>query len=185
MEKTKVTLELNENEQKLLYLAGKLFKDADINQRLYEEKLINEKCNQAGKEINIYNPINNDEITFDSNTNANKIFMGDLNSLAKSNVVLAELDDEDSGTMYELGIVTGINLIYDLLKEGYTMDQIMKAIPKKDIYAHMSDIRQDRLGSKDAPWGINQFVVGGIEFNEHGKILKHVEEAIDEIVKNI
>lgn len=172
-----------------IYLAGKMFKDGDIKQRLYEEQIIREECKKAGKEIELYNPINNDDIndkTDDTHViTANDIFVGDNNQVLSSDIVFMELDDEDPGTINEVGIASGINFIYDLLDSGKSIDEIRKLVPRKTIYAHLSDIRQDSKGyeGKYLPWGINQFVVGGIEFNGHGQIFRHAED-IAKVISN-
>lgn len=165
--------------KKNIYIAGKLFKDGDIRQRKYEEEYLKKECKKTNKEINIYNPINNDDINKKGNGNkpiANDIYEGDKTKLLESEIVIGELDDEDPGTIWECGICNGINIIYDLIDKGYTMEQIKQMIPRKTLYLHCSDIRQDSKGYRGIylPWGINQFVVGGAEQN--GKIFRHFEE---------
>lgn len=171
------------------YIAGKLFKQGDIKQRLYEGELVKKEL----PHIDFYNPIENDEINDKSNLpTARDIFYGDTDRVIESSVILAELDDEDSGTIYEIGICHGIEILREKLKElknsqsELSIDELIelldKEIPKKKIYAHLSDIRladAHNYRGKYIPHGINQFVVGGIE--EIGKIYPGVEEAVEDI----
>jgi len=94
------------------YIAGKLFKQGDIKQRLYEGELVKKEL----PEIDFYNPIENDEINDKSNLpTAKDIFYGDADRVVESSVILVELDDEDSGTIYEIGICHGIEIMREKL----------------------------------------------------------------------
>lgn len=174
------------------YIAGKLFKQGDIKQRLYEGELVKKEL----PDIDFYNPIENDEINDKSNLpTARDIFHGDNDRVMESNVIIAELDDEDSGTIYEIGICHGIELLRDRLislkdqDTNLSIDEIIKLleeeVPKKRVYGHLSDIRLEeghKYRGKYIPHGINQFVVGAIE--EIGSIYPSVEEAIEAIKKD-
>lgn len=168
------------------YIAGKLFKQGDIKQRLYEGQLVKKEL----PDIEFYNPIENDEINDKTNLpTAKDIFYGDTDKVIESSVILAELDDEDSGTIYEIGICHGIEIMREKLinlKSSYqslSIDELLelleKEVPKKKIYAHLSDIRLEEAHNykgRYIPHGINQFVVGAIE--EIGNIYSTVEEAV-------
>ncbi|NLY47059.1 MAG: nucleoside 2-deoxyribosyltransferase [Tissierella sp.] len=171
------------------YIAGKLFKQGDIKQRLYEGELVKKKL----QNIEFYNPIENDEINDKTNLpTARDIFYGDTDRVIESSVILAELDDEDSGTIYEIGICHGIEILREKLislknsNSELSIDEIVelleKEVPKKKVYAHLSDIRlgdAHNYRGKYIPHGLNQYVVGAIE--EIGNIYPSVEEAIDSI----
>ncbi|MDR7871472.1 MAG: nucleoside 2-deoxyribosyltransferase [Tissierellaceae bacterium] len=171
------------------YIAGKLFKQGDIKQRLYEGQLVKQEL----PNIDFYNPIENDEINDKKNLpTAKDIFYGDTDRVLESNVILAELDDEDSGTIYEIGICHGIEILRERLinlkddNPESSIDEILKLlekeVPKKKIYAHLSDIRltdAHNYRGKYIPHGLNQFVVGAIE--EIGNIYSTVEDAIESI----
>lgn len=168
------------------YIAGKLFKQGDIKQRLYEGELVKKEL----PEIDFYNPIENDEINDKSNLpTAKDIFYGDADRVVESSVILAELDDEDSGTIYEIGICHGIEIMREKLiklkeeNKDIAIDELLKLlekeVPRKKVYAHLSDIRlaeAHHYRGRYIPHGINQFVVGGIE--EIGRIYPSVEEAV-------
>lgn len=175
------------------YIAGKLFKQGDIRQRLYEDELVKKEL----PGIEFYNPIANDEINDKVNLpTAKDIFHGDTDRIIESKIILAELDDEDSGTIYEVGVCHGIEIMREKLislkkKHGdLAIDEILllleDEVPKKKVYAHLSDIRlpeANQYSGKYIPYGINQYVVGGIE--EIGEIYSTVEEAIDGIKKDV
>lgn len=175
------------------YIAGKLFKQADIKQRLYEGELVKEQL----PEVDFYNPIENDEINDKSNLpTAKDIFYGDTDRVVESKYILAELDDEDSGTMYELGVCSGIEIMRSKIKElakenslisvESLLDLLEDEVPQKRIFAHLSDIRlgtANQYEGRYIPHGINQYVVGGIE--EIGAIFSSVEDAIEGIRKEI
>lgn len=168
------------------YIAGKLFKQGDIKQRLYEGDLVKKEV----PEIEFYNPIANDEINDKQNLpTAAEIFYGDTDKIVESSVILAELDDEDSGTMYELGLCHGIELMREKVQQvrekygNLNIEELLvillEEVPKKKIYAHLSDIRlgtANQYEGKYIPQGVNQYVVGGVE--EIGVIYKTTEEAV-------
>lgn len=174
------------------YIAGKLFKQGDINQRLYEGELVKKEL----PDVEFYNPIENDEINDKTNLpTAKDIFHGDNDRIVESNVILAELDDEDSGTIYEIGICHGIEILRERLlnlkdkSSNLSIDELIELleeeVPKKRVYAHLSDIRlgdAHNYRGKYIPHGINQFVVGAIE--EIGNIYPTVEEAVENIKKD-
>ncbi len=175
------------------YIAGKLFKQGDIGQRIYEGHLV-------GKElphINFYNPIANDEINDKNNLpTAEEVYDGDTDRVIESEYILAELDDEDSGTMFELGVCNGIEIMRDkvkYLRDKYgdlTIDELLplleEEVPKKKVYAHLSDIRLGTANQYESiyiPHGINQYVIGGVE--KIGEIYGSVEEAVEGIKKDL
>jgi len=90
-----------------LYLAGALFNEAEIAQRLKEGKLLNERF---GEKLSIFNPIeqpfNEDKQTLPT---PQDIFNGDTNAVENCDIFLADVTNEDSGVMVELGIAIALN----------------------------------------------------------------------------
>lgn len=177
------------------YIAGKLFKSGDIRQRLYEGELVRREV----PDIDFYNPIENDDINNKKNEpSAEDIFVQDTREILSSDYVLAELDDEDSGTIYELGLCHGVEVVRAELERAaereqgkkFTLKQVIVAldevIPKKNIYTHLSDIRSKEAGEyegKYVPYGYNQYVIGGVE--RVGEIHVDAESAIGSIREHI
>lgn len=175
------------------YIAGKLFKQADIKQRLYEGEVLNKEV----PEVKFYNPIANDEINDKNNLpTAKDIFYGDTEKVLEASYIVAELDDEDSGTMYELGICNGIEIMREkivALKNKYgdlSIEELLplleEEVPKKKVYAHLSDIRLGTANKYESiyiPHGVNQYVVGGVE--EIGEIYGSFEEAVEGVKKDL
>ncbi len=173
---------------KKVYIAGSLFKQGDIKQRLYEEQYILRKSHRSWS---IYNPINapiNNKSTLPS---AQDIFLADFKQILNSDTILAALDDIDPGLYTELGICYGINYMLEQIKtlaHKYKITErhiknFLKQFKPKTIYAHLSDIRiptAHEYKGLHIPYGYNQFVIGLIEKN--GKIYHSVEDAIDEMI---
>lgn len=178
-----------------IYIAGSLFTDKQINQRVLEEN----KLEEIFPDAYIYNPITNDEINDKTKKPTSRdIFLQDTKKVLQSNIITADLDDNDMGVAMELGIAYGVNYIINFLenkiancienKESDKVDKLSLALleiksqmPYKTVYATSSDIRQDTKDEEGRykSWGQNQYVVGGIE--EIGKIYRHFDEIIDEL----
>lgn len=154
-----------------VYIAGELFDEASIAQRLKEGEMLKE----GG--IDYYNPIENDEINDKSKIpSAKDIFYGDFEEVLKSTHILADIQSMDPGVIMELGIAIGLN---------YAKNNDISNIPEKKIIAHNSDIRfktANRYNNFYVPVGTNQFVIGGIE--EYGSISDSSKVAIEEIKKD-
>ena len=140
-----------------LYLAGALFNEAEIAQRLKEGKLLNERF---GEKLSIFNPIeqpfNEDKQTLPT---PQDIFNGDTNAVENSDIFLADVTNEDSGVMVELGIAIALN---------------------KKIIAINSDIRLKSANKYEIPsYAMNHYVLGGVL--KHGKLVYSFEEALDEL----
>ena len=131
-----------------LYLAGALFNEAEIAQRLKEGKLLNERF---GEKLSIFNPI--------EQPTPQDIFNGDTNAVENCDIFLADVTNEDSGVMVELGIAIALN---------------------KKIIAINSDIRLKSANKYEIPsYAMNHYVLGGIL--KHGKLVYSFEEALDEL----
>lgn len=89
-----------------LYLAGALFNEAEIAQRLKEGKLLKEKF---GERLSVFNPIeqpfNEDKQTLPT---PEDIFNGDTRAVKNCDIFLADVTNEDSGVMVELGIAIAL-----------------------------------------------------------------------------
>ncbi|EDS77085.1 nucleoside 2-deoxyribosyltransferase family [Clostridium botulinum C str. Eklund] len=177
-----------------IYIAGSLFTDKQIKQRIEEENMLKQELGEDN--IDIYNPITNDEINDKTKQPTSQdIFLQDTNKVLESNIVTADLDDLDMGVAMELGIAYGVNTIIDYLEEKLqqtidnvdmeqnrtlttVLDMLTKTFPYKTVYATCSDIRQDGQNEqgKYKSWGQNQYVVGGVE--AMGEVYRHFNEAV-------
>lgn len=142
-----------------LYLAGALFNEAEVAQRLKEGKILRETF---GEKLEIFNPI---EQPFNENKQTlptpQDIFNGDTTAVKDCDIFLADITNEDSGVMVELGIAIALG---------------------KKIIAINSDIRLKAANKYEIPsYAMNHYVLGGIL--EHGKLVFSFGEAVDEIGK--
>ena len=89
-----------------VYLAGSLFNEAEVAQRLKEGQILRENV----KGIDLFNPI---EQPFNENKQTLPtpidIFDGDTNAVLAADVVLLDMTNEDPGVMVELGIAVANN----------------------------------------------------------------------------
>lgn len=151
------------------YLAGSLFSEAEVSQRLLEGRILKE----ATPEIEWFNPIEapcNDKSKLPT---AEDIFIGDTNEVIKSNFIIADLANNDPGVMMELGIAWGLQHAYKVLcditpnlptETWYELFE--KGIKPRDVHAVLSDIRLGAAHNYEGryiPMSFNQYVVGGIE----------------------
>lgn len=171
-----------------VYIAGSLFKEADITQRITEEKTIK----NLASDWNLYNPITADINDKSKLPTAKDILWGDFNQIKDSNLMLCALDDNDIGQAVEIGMAFGMNYFYDELSSlietnNVSVDsikQLLEKYPKKKIYAHHSDIRiktGHKYQDNYLPYGINQFLIGCVE--ELGKIYPSYLLAIQKMVE--
>ena len=122
-----------------VYLAGGLFNEAEVAQRLKEGKILRDRI----KGIDLFNPI---EQPFNENKEKLPtpldIFNGDTNAILNADVFLADITNDDPGVMVELGIA---------LSNG------------KKIIAINSDIRLKSANKYEIPtYAINHYVLGAI-----------------------
>ncbi len=142
-----------------LYLAGSLFNEAEVQQRKLEGNLLRENF----PNLDIFNPIdqpfNEDKQTLPTPID---IYNGDTKAVEECDIFIADLTNEDSGVMVELGIAL------------YTNTKLIIGIN--------SDIRLQSASKYDVPtYGMNHYVLGAIL--KHGKFVRSFNEAIDEIKK--
>ena len=139
-----------------VYLAGGLFNEAEVAQRLKEGKILRERI----EGIDLFNPI---EQPFNENKEKLptplEIFNGDTNAILNADVFLADITNDDPGVMVELGIA---------LSNG------------KKIIAINSDIRLKSANKYDIPtYAINHYVLGAIL--KYGVLVYSFEEAVKEL----
>ncbi|CAM3160974.1 nucleoside 2-deoxyribosyltransferase [Streptobacillus felis] len=141
-----------------VYLAGSLFNEGEVAQRLKEGKLLRENF----PNIDLFNPI---EQPFNENKQSLPtpidIYDGDANAVINSDIVILDMTNEDPGVMVELGLAIAHN---------------------KKIIAINSDIRLKSANKYDIPsYAMNHFVLGGIL--KYGVLVYSFQEAIEELKK--
>lgn len=102
---------------KKIYLAGPLFSRGEIRDRIEDEKKLQlsaKTFNESNKEnlkitFDIFNPINFNEEIDKKNIKLERdtIFRKDYYEMSKSDIVIADIDNMDVGTILELGIFMG------------------------------------------------------------------------------
>lgn len=168
------------------YVGGSLFTDKQIAQRISEEEQLKQLSNAE-----IYNPITNDEINDKTQKpTANDIFVQDTVRVLASDVILADLDDDDLGLAMELGIAFASNYFRNRIIERLNSDSpiqalhgLLEEVPQKMIYATCSDIRQDTTDEFGIykSWSLNQYYVGGIE--AMGEIHRHFDSVMNSLLE--
>ena len=141
-----------------VYLAGSLFNEAEVAQRLKEGQILRENV----KGIDLFNPI---EQPFNENKQTLPtpidIFDGDTNAVLAADVILLDMTNEDPGVMVELGIAVANN---------------------KKIIAVNSDIRLKSANKYDIPsYAMNHYVLGAIL--KYGVLVHSFAEAVEELKK--
>lgn len=161
------------------YIAGNLFSDAMIRQRLFEE----EKLKEVLPNVEWYNPISAPCNNKAKLPTAEDIFWGDTYEVLPSKYIIADLSDPtDTGTACELAIAFMCNYLNDLFDEGYTIEELRKVLPRKKVYAHLSDIRMATANKYDGinvPVGFNQYMIGMIQ--DMNKVYSHFEDIIEDL----
>ena len=152
-------------ESRKVYMAGKLFSEADISQRLLEFDKLAELSDDLKLGLDIFTPIKAPQNDKSKLPTSADIFLGDEEELMSAGVIFADLADEDAGVMMELGMVIHT---------------------KAKIYPYLSDIRIGTAGKYEGhyiPFGYNQFVIGGLEFYGH-KVYPSFQDALDAFEKD-
>ena len=172
--------------KKHIYLAGSLFSEAEVAQRLKEGQIIQERL---GDNYTCYNPVeapcNDKEANLPT---ALDIFMEDAKEVIESDVIIADLANQDPGVMMELGIAWGLNFAAQVIKPmnlspGQQAFLLHCGVKEKEIHAVLSDIRLSTAHAytnQYIPFGYNQFVIGGIE-EMKGKVHRNFEDVIKEL----
>ncbi|WP_156285842.1 nucleoside 2-deoxyribosyltransferase [Oceanivirga salmonicida] len=141
-----------------VYIAGSLFNEAEVSQRLKEGKILREEI----KDIDLFNPIeqpfNEDKQTLPT---PESIYEGDANAVKNSDVVILDLTNEDPGVMVELGLAIAYG---------------------KKIIGINSDIRLKSANKYEIPsYAMNHFVLGAIL--KYGVLVYSFKEAVEELKK--
>lgn len=151
---------------KKIYMAGPLFNEGEVAQRIHEAKVLRELIDEYDLDFEVFTPIEapqNDKSKLPTHLD---IFDGDEKEINESSIMFADLSHEDAGVMMELGMV--------LYREGYK------------VYPYLSDIRVGTAGEYDGiyvPFGYNQFVIGGLE-KYFGKIYTSFDDAANAFIKD-
>lgn len=143
-----------------VYLAGSLFNEAEVAQRLKEGQILRKEI----PNIDLFNPIeqpfNEDKQTLPTPLD---IYNGDANAVINSDVIILDITNDDPGVMVELGLAIAYN---------------------KKIIAINSDIRLKSANKYDIPsYAINHFVLGGIL--KYGVLVYSFNEAVEELKKYV
>ena len=160
-----------------LYLAGSLFSEADINQRLKAGNML-----ESMTPYEVFNPILAPVNDKDKIPEANDLFWGDTSEILESSVVVADISNNDVGVACEMGIAWACNYLHYLVDGGYSLQDILMIMKKKHVYAHLSDIRKNTshmYRGNYIPWGFNQFYIGMIE--DMGEIKDNFQEVLNEL----
>ena len=156
------------------YLAGPLFNEAEVSQRLYEGKMLKSK---TGDMIDWFNPIEQPINDKEKLPMATDIFMGDTRAVLAADYIVADITNNDVGVAMELGIAYTLQYVREQLdimfasqnndfKEAVNAELDRLGIKEKMIYAVNSDIRLATASQYDGihiPYGINQYMIGGIQ----------------------
>ena len=160
-----------------LYLAGSLFSEAEINQRLKEGNML-----ESMTAYEVFNPILAPVNNKDKIPEASDLFWGDTSEILESSVVVADISNNDVGVACEMGIAWACNYLHYLVDGGYSLQDILSIMKKKYVYAHLSDIRKNTAHmyrGNYVPWGTNQFLIGCIE--DTGEIKDSFQEVLNEL----
>lgn len=172
-----------------IYIAGSLFTNKEIAQRIKDREVIEKAIGDKERAI-IFNPIEqpfNDKAN--NNPTASDIFWGDTKAILTSDVISIDGDDidRDSGVAFEAGMCFAINYMLDVIgsMNPNMRKDIEKIIPYKKAYTVVSDIRQDGKGEEGLAkaWGHNLFTYGGLQ--ELGKTFRNIDEVAKEISKDL
>lgn len=143
--------------KKQIYLAGPLFTRGEIKDRLHDEEILRKHFKTA---FEIFNPISwNKEQQIDAKfegVTEYYIFKKDIDAIHKSEIMIVDIDNEDAGTLVELGIFI----------------QMKKENPNLKLYAIYSNWKDKSI--------INKFVWGSLEAYANA-ICKDIEEVCEAI----
>jgi len=89
-----------------IYLAGPLFSDGEIAERISNAKALRKLKNEDGTFIEVFNPIEINE-SAEKPVDKNFYYKRDRQEINTSNVMIVCLDNMDPGTLVEFGIMLG------------------------------------------------------------------------------
>ena len=94
-----------------IYLAGPLFSEAEIQKRK-EHAFVIKNMFQHKYDVSLYNPVELNETVKDLKNKPNIFFYeNDIDFIKKTNLMIVDIDNLDSGTMIELGYFTALKEI--------------------------------------------------------------------------
>lgn len=157
---------------KKIYLAGPLFSRGDLANRFYDEELLLELLDQWDRDCNrdpnikikldIFNPIKFNKtlkLTNDLKKDNATIFKKDYYEMSKSDIIIADLDYMDAGTLLELGIFIGWK----------------RQLPNLKVYTLFTNWRGEHV--------VNKFIAGALDqFSNH---FTSIHELMTAVVKDI
>ena len=97
-----------------VYLAGPLFTKSEMKQRLNDEKILKENF----KNLDIFNPINLNKKEQIDNENLKDLsdtffYEKDEQEIYDSDIMIADIDNNDPGTLVELGMFIQLKRMYN------------------------------------------------------------------------
>lgn len=117
----------------------------------------------------LYNPWDNKEINDKSKEpTAESIFREDTKAILESDIIVADIHNDNVGTTFEMGQVWGINYMRDLIVEALlekrNIWEVINKIPRKTVYWHTTDIRDTDIPEKGIrrSHSYNQYLIGGM-----------------------
>ena len=190
---------MNNNEEKMVYIAGDMLKKGSILLREQEARELRE----IGYKV--YSPIEDKSINDKSNqskhSNANlaeRIVRNDTKGILQSDIIVIEPQDNALGTMVELGQIKGYKdssrMIQDLISEIVEDRSIdfeeticrlerLASMLDKEVYPHYEDIRRTSIPEQGdrRSWSVNQYVYGVCLDLTDGKGFYEWEEILEEL----
>ena len=165
-----------------------------------------DKMDAAGLNITYYSPAQNKSINDKSNMTeeqnnclAEKITAADIERLWNSDFAVMCTEQSAIGTMCELGCLFGWKYMADRLLEivndkaipdndmfAELIEDEIRRIANKNIFAHYFDIRTNHLNEKDwrRSFGINQLLYGMIlECTKDHKLHENFDSVLEELKK--
>lgn len=165
----------------MLYLLGDMLKRGSILMRESEAK----KLREMGFEL--YSAIEQKDIndkkqqTVESNNKlAERIVAKDSEAIRKSDLIIAEIDNNNVGSCVEVGQIMEFNWFRDnierILESGDIENQLkefLKKYPRKTVHFHTTDIRHTDIEERGMrrSFSINQYLHGAcLALNKDGII---------------
>lgn len=154
---------------KVAYLAGDGLKKGNQILRNIER----DKINELGT-VELYNPWDQADINNKSNNpTAEMIFNKDTNAILKSQVIIADADNNSVGTTAEMGQIWGINYMINRLNEiiesatdpyevSIMVSQLLDEIPYKEVLWQTTDVRDTDIpeAGHRRSHSMNQYLYG-------------------------
>lgn len=141
---------------KKIYLAGPLFSRSEVKERYEDER----KLREAFDDISIFNPIRLNQFATEEDLKDETFFYRkDLKAITESNVMIADIDNNDPGTLVELGIYLEqcrnngkeLYVIYSNWKGCEGMNKFLRGAILLDtprIFANIEDLIEYLKGQK-------------------------------------